>query len=200
MNTIMKLSSLCCLALCFIAIAAEAAEKPELTALRQDSNINYSQMNFSLFSSLYNLGILNGGMAVKFSAPKAGWKLQAVRAVGWSGYNESTQSYPGDGVFLLEVRDSDMNLLYKFADVQNNYFLSESGPVLGEIEIPAVAVTGDFYVILYDRGTARIGMENNNGTGNSFIYLGGDLVPAERVDPKTNETIGVNWMIEAAGN
>jgi hypothetical protein len=197
MKSILTIAGLCCLALCFAAIAEDAAE---LTTLRQDSQTNYSLMNLSLFSSLYDLGVLDAGEAVKFTAPKPGWKLQKVNVVGWSGYNETTETFAADRNVLLEVRDADLRLLYKFADAQNNYFLSRTGPVVGEFEIPAVAVTGDFYVVFYDRGAAKIVMENYNGTGNSFIYSGGELIPAEFTDPETNETNSVNWLIEAAGN
>ena len=82
-------------------------------------------MNFTLFSSLVEFGSLDIGEAVKFTAPKAGWKLQKVRVLAWSGYNESSQSFPADRNIMLEVRDKDLNLLYKFADAQNNYFLSD---------------------------------------------------------------------------
>ena len=100
---------------------------------------------------------------------------------------------------MLEIRDKDLNLLYKFADAQNNYFLSDIGPRFGEIEIPAVAVTGDFYVVYYDRGAAPIGMETSNGTGNSFIFINGQVLPADRTIPETNETVKINWLMEALG-
>ncbi|MFZ3147645.1 MAG: hypothetical protein WA137_01240 [Methanothrix sp.] len=156
-------------------------------------------MNVTLFSSLVEFGSLDIGDAVKFTAPKAGWKLQKVRVLGWSGFNESSQTYPADRNIMLEIRDKDLNLLYKFADAQNNYFLSETGPLFGEIEIPAVPVTGDFYVVFYDRGAAPIGMETSDGTGNSFIFVNGQILPADRTIQETNETIKINWLIEAAG-
>jgi len=156
-------------------------------------------MNFTLFSSLAEFSSLEVGEAVKFTAPKAGWKLQKVRVLGWSGYNVSSQSFPADRNVMLEIRDKDLNILYKFADAQNNYFLSDAGPLFGEIEIPAVPVTGDFYVVFYDRGAAPIGMENINGTGNSFIFINGQILPADRTIQETNETIKINWLIEAAG-
>jgi hypothetical protein len=115
---------------------------------------------------------LGVGEAVKFTAPKAGWKLQMVRVLGCSEFNDSTQTFPANRNIMLELRDKDLNLLYKFADAQYNYFLSDKGPLFGEIGIPAVPVKGDFYVVFYDRGAAYIGMENNNGTGNSFLILG----------------------------
>lgn len=48
-------------------------------------------MNLSC-SPLYDLGVLDAGEAVKFTAPKPGWKLQKVNVVGWSGYNETTET------------------------------------------------------------------------------------------------------------
>jgi hypothetical protein len=197
-KTIFLLACLFCMALCISAIAAEESE---LTWLRQDSGKNYSEMNVTLFSAINEFGAqgLGVGEAVKFTAPKAGWKLQKVRVLAWSGFNETTQTFPADRNILLEVRDDELNLLYKFADAQNNYFLSDTSPVLGEIEIPAVPVTGDFYVVFYDRGAAHIGMENDEGTGNSFLFSNGQTLPAERTIQETNETIKINWLIEAGG-
>jgi hypothetical protein len=197
-KTILLLACLCCAALCINAIAAETAAS-KLTTLRGDSGKNYSEINFTLFSSLAEFSSLEVGEAVKFTAPKAGWKLQKVRVLGWSGYNVSSQSFPADRNVMLEIRDKDLNILYKFADAQNNYFLSDAGPLFGEIEIPAVPVTGDFYVVFYDRGAAPIGMENINGTGNSFIFINGQILPADRTIQETNETVKINWLIEAAG-
>ncbi|MEI8003300.1 MAG: hypothetical protein WCG94_03090 [Methanothrix sp.] len=142
---------------------------------------------------------MNIGEAVKFTAPNAGWKLQKVRVVGWSGFYNSTQTFPAERNILLEIRDKDLNLLYKFADAQNNYFLSKKSPLFGEIEIPAVPVTGDFYVVFYDRGAALIGMETTDSTGNSFLFANGQAQPAEFPLQETNETIKINWLIEAVG-
>jgi len=197
-KTILLIACLCCAALCINAIAADTATS-KLTTLRSDSEKNYSEMNVTLFSSLVEFGSLDVGEAVKFTAPKAGWKLQKVLVLGWSGFNKSSQTFPADRNIMLEIRDKDLNLLYKFADAQNNYFLSDAGPLFGEIEIPAVPVTGDFYVVFYDRGAAPIGMENSDGTGKSFIFINGQILPADRTIPETNETIKINWLIEAAG-
>ena len=195
---ILLLACLCCAALCINAIAAQIATS-KLTTLREDSGKNYSEMNFTLFSSLAEFGILDAGEAVKFTAPKSGWKLQKVRIVGWSGFNQSAQKFPDDGNIMLEIRDKDLNILYKFADAQNNYFLSDTGPLFGEIEIPTVLVTGDFYVVFYDRGAARIGMETTDSTGKSFLFMGGQMQPADIPLNETNETVKINWLIEALG-
>ena len=197
-KTILLLACLCCAALCINAIAAETATS-KLTTLRGDSGKNYSEINFTLFSSLAEFSSLEVGEAVKFTAPKAGWKLQMVRVLGWSGYNVSSQSFPADRNIMLEIRDKDLNILYKFADAQNNYFLSDAGPLFGEIEIPAVPVTGDFYVVFYDRGAARIGMETTDSTGKSFLFMDGQMHPADFPLDETNETVKINWLIEALG-
>jgi hypothetical protein len=198
--TILFLACLFLAALCINAVATEAAAS-QLATLREDSGKDYSEMNFTYFSALNAFGAEGQGIgeAVKFTAPKDGWKLQRVRVVGWSGYNKSTQSFPADKNIMLEIRDKDLNLIYKFADSQNNYFMSEAGPIFGEIEIPAVMVTKEFYVVFYDRGAARIGMENSDGTGSSFLFMGGQMQPAEFSTRDTNETIKINWLIEADG-
>ncbi len=100
---------------------------------------------------------------------------------------------------MLEIRDKDLKLLYKFTDGQNNYFLSPDGPVFGEIEIPEMKMTGDFYVVFYDRGAAPIGAAEVADSGNSYLFNGARTLPAEFVDQDTNDTIGYNWMIEVVG-
>ncbi|MDD4651634.1 MAG: hypothetical protein PHQ34_05325 [Methanothrix sp.] len=197
-RTILLLACLCCAALCINAIAAQTGAS-QLTTLRGDDGKNYSEKDFKLFSSFGVFGSLNVGEAVQFTAPSAGWKLQMVRVLGWSGYNETTQTFPADRNIMVEIRDKDLNLLYKFADSQNNYFLSETGPKFGEIEIPALPVSGNFYVIYYDRGAAPVLMEAANATGKSYLFIDGNLEPAEFPTSDSNETIAVNWMIEALG-
>jgi hypothetical protein len=151
-------------------------------------------------TSAFGIDGLGIGEAVKFTTPKSGWKLQAVEILGWSGFNNSTQTFPADKNFLLEIRDKDLNLLYKFADAQNYYFLSPTGPFYATIEVPALSISGDFYVVFYDRGSMGIVMESSNGTGNSYFFGNGLMEPAQRTIKATNETIQVNWMIRAKGN
>lgn len=182
------------------ATVAEEFSWSDLTILKQDSGKNYTEMNISSFTIINEFGAdgLGIGEAVKFKSPKSGWKLYGVQVLGWSGFNNTTQTFPADSNFLLEIRDKDLNLLYKFADVQNGYFLSDQGPFYGLIEIPPLAVPEEFYVVFYDRGGMVIAMEEDSGTGNSFLYGNRDLQPAQFVTA-TNETIGINWIIEAIG-
>jgi len=188
------------MAICSAAIAAEEFSWSDMTILKQDSGKNVTEMNLSLFSivDVFGLDGLDDGEAVKFKSPKSGWKLYGVQVLGWSGFNNTTQTFPADSNFLLEIRDKNLNLLYKFADVQNGYFLSYQGPFYGLIEIPPLTVPEEFYVIFYDRGGMVVAVEEDSGTGNSFLYSNRGLEPAQLITA-TNETIGINWMIEAIG-
>lgn len=163
--------------------------------------MNLSEMNLTMYSAIDDFGItgLGVGEAVKFTAPKSGWKLKGVQILGWSGFNNTTKTFPADRNFLIEIRDKDLNLLYKYADAQNMYFISTTGPVMSGIEIPSIALTGDFYVLFYDRGALGVAMENGKGTGNSFFFLNGQMEPAEFKLTKNNETTKINWIIRAVG-
>jgi hypothetical protein len=193
--------ALCCAALSSGALAADKAAANPLTVLKQDSGMNLSEMNLTMYSAIDDFGIsgLGVGEAVKFTAPKSGWKLKGVQILGWSGFNNTTKTFPADRNFLIEIRDKDLNLLYKYADAQNMYFISTTGPIMSGIEIPSIALTGDFYVLFYDRGALGIAMENGKGTGNSFFFLNGQMAPAEFKLTKNNETAKINWIIRAVG-
>lgn len=198
---------LCCAALFGNAVAASttatapaAAPASTVAVLAQDSNKNLSQMNLSFYSVIQDFGIngLRVGEAVKFPAQKPGWKLKGVQILGWSPLNETTHQFFPDGTFLVEIRDKDMNLLYKYNDVQNMYFASTRGPVMTGIEIPGIPITGDFYVVFYDRGSMVLGREMEHSTGNSYFFINGGLQPAA-FKTATNQTVDVNWMIRALG-
>ena len=169
--------------------------------MKQDSGMNFSEMNYTLFSAVNEFGLagLRIGEVVKFNAPKPGWKLKGVQIVGWSGFNNTTKQFPADRTFLVEIRDSNGDLLYRFIDIQNMYFASTTGPVAHKFDIPALPVTGDFFVVFYDRGSIGLGMELNNATGNSYFIINGQLIPAGFKNTKTNETQNVNWLIRAVG-
>jgi hypothetical protein len=197
-KTILIVAAICLAAILCGASAQVAAS--EMTVLKGDSGKNLSEMKLMLYSAVNDFGDngVNVGEAVKFTAPKAGWKLKEISILGWSGYNETTKRLPQNMNFLVEVRDKNLNLLYKFADTQNAYFASTQGPVASRIEIPAMQIMGDFYVVFYDRGAMGIAMEQGNGTGNSYLLINDQLIPAERKS-ETNETIKDNWLIRVAG-
>ncbi|MBN1235048.1 MAG: hypothetical protein JW999_03250 [Methanotrichaceae archaeon] len=186
-----------------LAIAQNSAanSSPSLTILMQDSGTNITNMNFTLYSVGQDWGIdaFRVGEAVKFTAPEPDWKLKQIRVLGWNGFNETSMIVPSPSNFLIEIRDENLNLLYRLADTQNAYFTFPA-PALVPIDIPALPLTGDFYIIFYDRTTMRIGVELENGTGNSYQYnsIYGDLIPAE-FKIEDNESTKVNWVIRAVG-
>jgi len=172
-----------------------------MTVLFQDSGTNISTMNLTLYSSGQDWGInsFDVGEAVKFKAPKADWILKQIRVLGWNGYNETAMTVPSPSNFLIEIRDMDLNLLYRLADTQNAYF-TFSAPAIRGIDVPALPVSDEFYIIFYDRSAMRIGVELENATGNSYIYnsLNGEIIPAEfRIEGE--KATQVNWIIRAVG-
>jgi hypothetical protein len=197
MNKMLLAVCLCCAAL-FAVNSVAWAEESDLTVLTGDSTKNYSEMNYSLFSTVAAFGVLDLGEAVKFTAPVPGWKLKKVRILAFSEFNETNETYMPDRNILIEIRDKDLNLLYKFADTQNMYFLNVQ-PLFAEIEVPDIRVTGDFYVIYYDRAAAPIGKVDVDEPGNSYLFQNGLLEPAKFAFEDTNQTIAFNWMIEAMG-
>jgi len=198
---ILLISAFCFLALIGMAAAQNGATSanPGMMVLQQDTASNNT--NISLYSAAQDWGIyaFSIGEAVKFTAPKSGWKLKQIQVLGWNGFNETSRTVPASGNFLIEIRDKDLSLLYRLADTQNAYFTNPM-PILRTIDIPAIALTGDFYIIFYDRSTMRIGVELENGTGNSYQYndLNSQLIPAD-FKIENNATAKVNWVIRAVG-
>jgi hypothetical protein len=197
---ILLISAFCFLTLMGMAVAQSNANQ-NMTVLTQDSGTNITKMNMTLYSVGQDWGInaFSVGEAVKFTAPKSGWNLKQIRVLGWNGFNETTLTVPSPSNFLIEVRDEKLNLLYRLADTQNAYFTLPA-PGLIAINIPALPLTGVFYIIFYDRSTMRIGVELDNGTGNSYQYnsMNSELIPAEfKID--NNESTKVNWVIRAVG-
>lgn len=197
---ILLISAFCFFILMGMAVAQNdaASATPSMIVLKQDSGTNITKMNFTLYSAGRDWGIdaFGVGEAVKFTAPKPGWKLKQIQILGWNGFNETTMTVPSPGNFLIEVRDEKLNLLYRLADTQNAYFTFPA-PVLRSIDIPALSLTSEFYIIFYDRSTMMIGMEFENGTGNSYFYdsLFSELLPVQ----VKNETTKINWVIRAVG-
>lgn len=198
---ILMISAVCLISISGMAAAQNAAGQGNatMTVLSQDSGTNITQMNVTLYTVADEWGadFYSVGEAVKFTAPRDGWKLKQIRILGHNGFNGTALPIPDN--FLIEVRDQNLDLLYQFADTQNAYFTYRA-PVLRAMDIPALSLTGDFYIIFYDRGTMEIGLETENGTGNSYLYhsLYGQLIPAEfKID--SGEPVKINWIIRAVG-
>jgi hypothetical protein len=176
----------------------------EETVLISDSGQNLSVMNWTLTSAIELFGQAGFDIAeaVKFTASD-GWTLDGVQILGWDGFNGTSESVPSDGAIALEVRDSDLNLLYRFTDSQMPYFNfrnNVTSPIVASIDLPEIPVSGDFYLCFYDRGSVVVGAEVENATGNSYVFnrVNKELVPALPTGP--NQTEPVNWVIRAVGH
>ena len=144
--------------------------------------------------------------AVKFKAPKPNWKLNTVQVLGWDGFNGSTQSIPRERIIALEVRDKDLNLLYRFADSQlpySNFVRNATETYPFTISLPSIPVSDEFYVCFYDRGAIAVASEILNETSqNSFIYIedGNTLLPSNLPLFRENESVPLNWIMTVGGN
>ena len=169
--------------------------------LKADSGKDLSQMNLTMYSTLADFGTKDHdiGIAVKFTSPHANWKLHAIGILGWNGFNGMTSSIPPERNFLIEIRDRNLDLLYSKEEVQNSYF-NFPAPTMNYIITPVQSITGDFYVIFYDRGSMRIGCELDSITGNSYFFYRSsrELAPAELSLPEKVQ--GINWIMRAVEN
>ncbi|HNQ54660.1 MAG TPA: hypothetical protein PKG66_04560 [Methanothrix sp.] len=199
---VLLISAFCFLAFTGLCLAQsnEDGSGLNMTELKQDSTTNASE-NVQLYSAGEDWGLNSFffGEAVKFAAPKPGWNLKQIKVLGWNYYNETSMAVPSPSNFLVEVRDADLNLLYRLADTQNAYF-TDKVPVLRAINIPPLPVTETFYIVFYDRSIMKIGVEVENGTGNSYVYdsINNRMIPAEFRIEESNAT-KVNWIIRAVG-
>lgn len=200
---ILLIAALCFAALCFNGWAAQTAANATAPAaattpnvLISDSGTNFSKMNATFYSP-FVFGI---AQAVKFTPPKAGWKLERVAIVGTDGWNSTQKEAPLQGIFSVEIRDVNLKLLYQYADTQLDYFTSPNGFRTALIDIPAIAMSGDFYVCFYGRDIVRTLTELDNVTGKSYYYIRdtGQLGPGA-IPLKNNNTLPVNWIIRAEG-
>jgi hypothetical protein len=212
----MKKISLLITALCLLALslmglsmAAEAQSSDGQVIKSYEGNITEKETISIDLLSLFGSPAPGyfSAEAVKFKAPKANWRINKVRLYAWDGYNGSVQSIPSQRIFSIEIRDRDLNLLYKFADSQlpySNFARNATGLFPFIVNIPEIPVSDEFYVFFYDRGAIAIACEFvRDISKNSFIYIeGGDqLVPLQPavIRKSENESTPINWIMEVSG-
>jgi hypothetical protein len=203
---VLVLAILCNVIICFCGQAEDFPAKASdtqtqqkagnFTILIQDSGANISAMNLTLAPSI----TYGSGQAVRFSAPKPDWKLESVLIMATDGWNSSSEHKPDSTPFAVDIRDSNLKLLYHFADSQLPYFTDPSGVRLANIEVPSMAMNGDFFVCFYGYRSIAIAAELENATSASYTYdkLEGKLYPGV-VSIGENQTAPVNWIIRIAG-
>ncbi|MCR3883255.1 MAG: hypothetical protein NUK54_02640 [Methanothrix sp.] len=183
--------------LAFFLAGTSLAQETGREMLIQDSG-NETIVNLA---GLYSSGFLSVGEAVKFTPPRPGWTLDAVHILGWNGY-DGNESLPEEQVISMEVRDENLNLLYRFTDSQLPYFTFVGQPGIGVIEVPSLPISGDFYVCFYDRGAVDVGIDRNDVEGSSYFFdmQTKELFPAEVGIVGSEELVAVSWIIRALGH
>jgi hypothetical protein len=197
LNKILLLVAFCTFAALSFTIPALGQEEVQQDLLIQDSG-NDTTVNLA---GIYSSGYLGVAETVKFTPPRQSWTLDAVQILGWDGYEENG-ALPDEQIISMEIRDENLNLLYRFTDSQLPYFTFIGQPGIGEIEVPSIPINGDFYVCFYDRGAVDIGLDQNSIESNSYFYnmQTGELVLAEVGIQGTEGLIPVNWIIRAVGH
>ena len=199
--------------LCFAALGLSGVSAAADTQTTQNQILNSYEGNITqkslapidMVSLLGRTGFFMAE-AVKFTAPKPNWKIDSVQLIGWDGFNGSVESIPQERIIALEIRDKDLNLLYRFSDSQlpyTNYAYNSTELYPLTLRLPQVPVSDEFYVCFYDRGAVAVACERLNETSkNSFLYLepGNQLLPATLPSSQDNETLAVNWIMSVSGN
>lgn len=199
---VLVLTSLCLITIIGLSIAAEAPKEDVLKSYK--GNVSPENTIRLRMVDLYGLTGLNFAEAVKFKAPRSDWTLKSIELIGYDGFNGTQASLPSPQTIALEIRDKDLNLLYKYSDSQlpyTNFFRNDTGPVPMMFELPPIKVSDDFYVMIYDRGAFQV-MAEMNVTGDSFYFNPFTKLvrPMEVIREKDNKTIPVNWIMVAVGN
>jgi hypothetical protein len=187
------LFSFVALSLASLAVGQEGQQD----LLIQDSG-NETTVNLA---GLYSSGYLGVAETVKFTPPRPSWTLDAVQILGWDGYEENG-TLPEEQIISMEIRDENLDLLYRFTDSQLPYFTFIGQPGIGIVEIPSLPISGDFYVCFYDRGAVDVGIDRTDAEGNSYFFdmQTKELFPAEVGIVGSEELVPVNWIIRAAGH
>jgi hypothetical protein len=104
----------------------------------------------------------NRGHAVLFTPPTDSWTLSKIAVSG----RLNPESDPN--LFVLEILDENLNLLYARADNPQSYFGDELA--WAEIDIPDITLYGDFFVCLFEFSGVYIGADlSNTSSGRSFV-------------------------------
>lgn len=173
------------------------AQEVHQDMLIQDSG-NETTVNVATYRSP---GFLKVAEAIKFTPPRPSWTLDAVQIVSFVPYEENG-TLPEDRIISMEIRDEDLNLIYRFADLHLPYFANQGQPGIGVIEVPSIPINGDFYVCFYDRGAVWVGVDLHEVEGDSYYYdlQTGELFLAEVAIDQSEELVPVNWIIRAVGH
>lgn len=199
------MAALCFAALSLASVSMVADAQNSESLKSYEGNLSQKQLNLVTMPQIFGQNSLNIAEAVKFNAPTDSWKLNNVSVLVWDGFNGTIESIPSERVIAIEVRDKDLNLLYRFTDSQRpytNFAFNITTPLFMKVDLPAVPVGDEFYICFYDRGAVGVLYEQLNETSeSSFLFnkAGRELVPAE-LPVSENQTASLSWIMEVAGS
>lgn len=119
------------------------------------------------------------GHAVLFTPPD-NWTLSRVAVCGMLNR---------DGIFVLEIWDADLNLVYRTTDLSGAYFGRNLS--WAEIDVPDMRLERPFFLVLFEYSTLFVGIDKNTTLNRSFIA---SRSPSMLVSPSDYE-----WLITAIG-
>jgi len=120
------------------------------------------------------------GHAVLFTPPE-NWTLSRIAVCGMLNR---------DGIFVLEIWDAALNLVYRTTDLSGAYFGSNLS--WAEIDVPDLRIDRPFFVVFFEYSTVFVGIDKNTTLNRSFVA---SRSPSMLVSPGDYE-----WMIAAIGH
>ncbi len=135
---------------------------------------------------------LDGGLGhgVAFTPPSENWTLSKVAVYGMLNPRSDGR------IFVLEIWDGELNLLYGRADVARSYFGEEMR--WAEIDIPDLQLSGLFIVSLFEFSSVYVGADLGEPASlRSFVVSRSpNKIDVWDLSSPQNET---DWMISAVG-
>lgn len=130
------------------------------------------------------------GHAVVFTAPCEGWTLSKIAICG------RLNPEVDQGMFILEIWDEDLNLLYSRTDVPKSYF--DDAMDWAEIDIPEVSVSGNFYVCLFEFSNIYLGVDLGDPSSlrSLVVSRNPNRIDCWGLQHPANQT---DWMISVLG-
>jgi hypothetical protein len=130
------------------------------------------------------------GHGVIFTAPTDNWSLSQVAILG-----KLIKPSPSE-IFVVEVWDQNLSLLYKITDKASSYF--GDNLTWSIIDLPDIKVSGNFLVSFFEFAGVWQGVDKSPSSGRSVLVSRNPnrLLNWSMQNSTQNQT---NWMIQAMG-
>jgi len=131
------------------------------------------------------------GHGVVFTAPADNWSLSQVAILG-----KQVVPSPSE-IFVIEVWDQNLSLLYKITDKASSYF--GDNLTWSIVDLPDVKVSGNFLIAFFEFAGVWQGVDKSPSSGRSvLVSRNPNRISNWSMQNSTqNQT---NWMIQAIGH